>query len=710
MSEVQESDLVQEPKKQFSISDDYLANALIWLCQYDQNSQPKEAILEGLGIHEQITIDDFCQAAEKIGYQTDCADQKVAEIEKTMFPCIIQLKNDKYCIMLDSDGVAGTIVWPKQGYPQEIIPLAQIEQMRNGYIIFIKPKFVMDERAHHPHLATDEQWFWNVLRKTYPIYGEVFLASIFINIFAVITSLFSMNVYDRVVPNSALETLYTLALGMLLMNFFDFLLKVMRSYFLDHINKKTDVKLTSMIFDHLLHIKLQSKPKSVGSFSSMINQFESFRDFFTSATMATIIDIPFTLFFIAVIWFLGGPLVLTVLIAVPLVAVATIITQKMSYERVKLSMKLAGQKNAILIEYLASLEAIKFWGAQHQMQQRWDSIIVESAKVHGEIKTIQTVSSYFCQLVQSLSYISMIVYGVILITDAKLTMGALIGSSILSSRAIAPILQVGQLMLRWQQAKSSLDGMDQLMKMPLETKEHSLSVHDMAGHFKFIKAKFQYPDAPQPALIDIDLDLRPGQRIGIVGSNGSGKSTLVKMLLGLYSPTEGNVLLDGMDINQFHMTALRKAIGYVPQDIHLIHGTLRENITMGYSQVAQEDLIQACKEAGLMEFIGGHPKGLDMVVGERGETLSGGQRQAIALARALIGNPKILILDEPTSALDYQAENNFIENVGRIIGSRTLIMVSHRQSPLKLCKELVIMNQGRIVARQPLQVENQKQA
>jgi ATP-binding cassette subfamily C protein LapB len=446
-----------------------------------------------------------------------------------------------------------------------------LEEVQQGPLILMKLKFVIDDRAHHPHLASDEEWFWSVLRKTYPIYTEVFLASIFINIFAVLSSLFSMNVYDRVVPNGALETLYTLASGMVLMNIFDFILKIVRAYFLDNINKKTDVRLTSMIFDQLLHIQLSVKPKSVGGFSSMVSQFESFRDFFTSASMATIIDMPFGLFFLGIIWFLGGSLVLPVLLAIPFIVLATVITQYMSHERVKIGLKLSSQKNALLIEYLGSLEAIKFWGAQAQLQQKWDAIITESARIHGEIKTIQSISSYFCQLVQSLSYVAMITYGVMLIIEQKLTMGALIGSSILSSRALTPILQIGQLMLRWQHAKSSLQGMDSLMKMPLETQINPLSVHDMNGHFKFLKVKFTYPEGNQPTLVDIDLEIKPGDRIGVVGANGSGKSTLVKMLLGLYRPTEGHVLLDGMNINQFHMTSLRRAIGYVPQDIHLIH-------------------------------------------------------------------------------------------------------------------------------------------
>ena len=400
---------------------------------------------------------------------------------------------------------------------------------------------------------------------------------------------------------------------------------------------------------------------------------------------------------------MGGSLVWTVLITIPCIAAITVATQWACFTRVRTNLRHSGQKNALLIEALASIESIKFWGAQAVFQRRWENILKDSAAVHAEIKSIQTISSYMCQAVQSLSYVLMICYGVLMILQGQLSMGALIGCSILSSRALAPVLQIGQLVLKWHHAKSSYDGMNSLMKMPTESQKNPLSIHGLQGVFEFSHVKFKYNEDSAFALDDISFTLKPGDRLGVVGSNGSGKSTVLKMLLGLYIPTEGQVRLDGFDLRQFHLTGLRQMIGYVPQDVQLIHGTLRDNLIIGCMGVSQQRLIEVAKQAGIMEWIGGHPKGFDMVIEERGQNLSGGQRQAIALARALMTDPKIFILDEPTSALDFQAESEFLERLEAILPGKTLIMISHRQSPLRLCKEVLVMQGGKVVKRQALQ-------
>lgn len=562
--------------------------------------------------------------------------------------------------------------------------------------------YLYDSRAHLPHLMQQRHWFWSVLQQSYPIYIEVFFASIFINVFAVISSVYAMNVYDRVVPNGALETLATLSIGIVIIHSFDFLLKSLRSSLIDWANKKMDASLTTAIFDQLLHIQMKSKPRSLGGFASQITQFESFREFFASASMTVLVDLPFMLFFIGVIYSIGGPLVWTVLAPIPIIALITLSTHTRTYELIKTSMRLSSQKNAQLIEYLGTLEAIKFWGAQDFLQQRWNRLVRESTRTYGRIKNIQSTSSYLCHWVQSVAYVAMIVQGVLLITKGELSMGALIGCSILSSKALGPVMQIGQLMLRWQQAQQSLQGMDDLMKLPLETPKQALSVDRVQGVFQFESVQFRYDADSSPVLDDINLTIKPGERLAIVGANGSGKSTLIKMLLGLYQPTEGRVLLDGMHLQQFDLRALRQLIGYVPQDIHVIHGTIKDNITIGCSQISNEAVWQAAEMSGLMPFLKGHPKGLDMPVGERGSTLSGGQKQALALARALVSNPPILILDEPTSALDFQAEAAFVQNLDAVIGNKTLIMISHRQAPMRLCREIVVMQQGKVLSRQSM--------
>ncbi|MBM4222686.1 MAG: ATP-binding cassette domain-containing protein, partial [Gammaproteobacteria bacterium] len=552
----------------------------------------------------------------------------------------------------------------------------------------------VDDRAHHPHLKEIPHWFWSVARPMTNLYAHAILGSIFINIFAIITSLYAMNVYDRVVPCGAVETLITLSIGMVVLHVFDLVFKVMRSSLIDTANRKVDTTLTNLIFDHLLHIPLAVRPRSLGAFSSLVTQFESFRDFFASATITTLVDIPFMLLFVMMIAYMGGPLVWTVVLTIPCIAVITMMTQQYAQGRVKKQQQCHSQKNALLVEALVSIESIKFWSAEDLFQRRWQNVVRESAALNTETKNVQTLSSYACQLVQALSYVAMISYGVVLIWQGQLTMGALVGCSILSSRALAPILQVGQLVLRWQQAKNSYEGMNQLMQLPSEVTERPLTPSDLNGVFEFDHVKFTYNTQQPLVLNDITVTFQPGDRIGVIGANGSGKSTLIKMLLGLYHPTEGHVRLDGFDLRQFHLSALRQTIGYVPQDVQLIYGTLRDNLIVGCYGITQNQLIHAAEQAGLMSWIGGHPQGFDMMIEERGQNLSGGQRQAIALARALITNPKILILDEPTSALDAQAEALFLEQLEKILSDKTLIIVTHRQAPLRLCKEVLIMHQG----------------
>ncbi len=575
-----------------------------------------------------------------------------------------------------------------------------INQIQAVYEIY--SPLILEPESSYPHLKENKHWFWSTLEPLYSVYGSVAVGTVFINIFALFSSVFSMNVYDRVVPNGAVETLYTLSFGMLILYSFDLAFKILRSRLLDAANLQIDIALSKQIFEHLLKVPLALKPKSLGGFSSLVTQFESFREFFASATLATLVDLPFMFLFIGMIAYMGHALVWTQLITVPLVAMITLGTQWLCQERVKKQQKTSSQKQTLLVESLYNLESIKFWGAEDVFQRRWALVLENSAQVHREIKSIQTVSSYLSQTVQSLAYVLMITYGVLMILEGSLTMGALIGCSILSSRALAPILQIGQLVLKWQQAKNSYQAMSQLVALPSESKKEGLSAHNIDGFFEYQSVTFRYSADHQPSLNQVNCQIRPGDKIGIVGPNGSGKSTFLKMMLGLYVPTEGQVRLDGFHLQQFNMSDLRQKIGYVPQEVQLISGTLKDNLLIGCRSVSQEHLIQVLKDSGIYQWISGHPKGLDMFIEERGQNLSGGQKQSIGLARALMSNPKILLLDEPTSSLDFQAENSFIESLERCLENRTLVVVSHRHAPLKLCKEILVFQNGQIVKRQEL--------
>lgn len=676
---------------------DYFLNAIIWLCKNDHVTFSPLEIFGGKQSSEHINAQDFSRALMLLGYEVHTYQAPLERVIHEQMPAVLHLDGNQACILVSRNTTNAQIILLGHRFEAKQISLKSLEEFYTGTYTYCKRTPTLDQRAQHEHLQTQQHWFWSILRKSYPIYLEVFMASIAINIFAVISSIFAMNIYDRVIPNQAIETLYTLGFGMIGMYLFDFILKTLRSYFIDQTNKKTDLKLNSLIFNHLSHISLKDKPASVGGFSSLMGQFETFREFFNSASMATFIDIPFSLLFLWTIHYLAGPLVLVPLCALPLIALSALLTSFACYGLNKESMKISSQKQTLLIEYLAAIEAVKYWGAQRQLGQKWDETIAQSAVVFGKLKFRQSLHSHICQGIQSISYIILIGYGVHLIIEQQMTMGALIGSSILFSRALSPIINLGQLIVRWQNAMTSLKGMDSLLKMPQEDLGRDLLAERVVGNFQFDSVSLTYPKEERPAVENINLSILPKEKIGIIGANGSGKSSFLKMLLGLYEATSGSILLDGLDIRQYNPSSLRSIIGYVPQDIHLLCGTLRENITMGYPFVDDAQVLKACELAGLKELIGSSEKGLNKMITERGFSLSGGQRQALALARALLLDPKILIFDEPTSSLDSNSEMSFLKTIQTVSQDKTLIIVSHRQAPLHLTQRTLVFHQGQLV-------------
>lgn len=685
------------PEKAAPIDIDYYLNALIWFTKNDQITFTPLDIFGGKQTSEALNTDDFIKAATALGYQVNKQECSLDLLPKDHLPALLSLQGQQACILVGKTATHCEIITLGTNFEKKSIRYNDLNKFFAGSYCLVEKTPSFDQRAEQAHLQSEQHWFWSILKKSYRVYMEVFFASIFINIFAIISSVFAMNIYDRVIPNQALETLYTLCIGMFFMYLFDLALKTIRSYFIDMTNKKTDVELNALIFKHLSHISLKNKPTSVGSFSSLMGQFESFREFFNSASMATFIDIPFCLLFLFIIHYLGGSLVLIPLIALPCIALCAIITSYLCYELNKESMKVSSQKQTLLIEYLSAIEGVKYWNAQRQVGQKWDEVITQNAIIFGKIKFRQSLNTHICQMIQSISYVLLIAYGVHLIIAQEMSMGALIGCSILFSRALAPIVNLGGLIVRWQNAMTSLKGMDDVIKLPQENLGKDLLAESAKGHFQFTDVSLSYAEGSEAALKNITLTIKPGEKIGIIGANGSGKSSFLKLFLGLYDPDQGSLLLDGLDIRQYNPTSLRSLVGYVPQDIHLLCGTLRDNITMGYPHISDEQVLDACKKAGLMSLIGNCEKGLNKMVTERGFSLSGGQRQSLALARALLLNPKILIFDEPTSALDHQSEAEFLQTIGQVSQDKTLIIVSHRQSPLHLTQKILIFHQGKIV-------------
>ena len=529
------------------------------------------------------------------------------------------------------------------------------------------------------------------------------LAAVLLNLFALASPLFIMNVYDRVVPNNAIETLWVLASGVLVVFGFDFLLKVLRGHFVDTAGRIADIKLASAVFAQVMGLQMAARPVSAGAFANDLREFESLRDFFTSASITALVDLPFLLLFIGVIWLIGGWLALVPAIAVPLVLAVGLLLQLPLNRSIRASLREAAQRHGILVESISGLETIKSVGAESRAQGAWERVVAASAKSAGVSRFYAALATHITSLASNLVTVCIVILGVYQIGAGELTTGALIACSILAGRAMAPLAQVAGVLNRYHQARAALDRLDTVMALPVERPADRRFLHRprIEGALELKHVTFTYPRQNLPALADVSFRIAPGERVGLVGRVGSGKTTVEKLLLGLYAPDSGAVLVDGTELRQMDPADLRRNIGCVPQDLFLFQGTLRENIALAAPHADDEAVLRAARIAGVEEFAARHPMGYDLVVGERGEALSGGQRQAVAIARALLLEPPILVLDEPTSFMDNAAESRFKARLAAELDGRTLVLITHRISLLTLVDRLIVLDAGRVVADGP---------
>lgn len=568
-------------------------------------------------------------------------------------------------------------------------------------LILTKP--VAEEELSTDTFSDGKEWFWGILRQFKRLYIQVAMAAIFINFMAIISPLFVMNVYDRVVPNAAFETLWVLALGIFIAYSFDFLFRQLRGYFIDVAGRGADILLAGRLFQQVLNVRLGLHGTSSGGFANQLREFETLRDFFTSATLVTLIDLPFVFLFLGFIAILGGPLFL-----IPLIFGAISLTVSLAIQRPlrKILMQASHDmdaKHGHLVETINSLETIKALGAQSKMQEKWEKSVGVVARVGLKSRFIASLGSNVTMYMQQLVSVAVVVWGVYRISEGDMTMGALIACTILSGRAMAPLGQAIALYTRYHQAKTSLDTLDSIMHLEVERPAGKKYVRlpKFSGNITFKDVGFTYPNAPLDSLKNINFNIKPGEKIGIIGRTGSGKSTVSRMILNLYNPTVGSVLLDNLEVRQLDPAEFREQIGYVPQDILLFRGTLRENLLMSNPNATDEEMVLASRISGVEDFVQRHPMGFDMPIGERGLGLSGGQRQAVAIARSLLKNPTTMIMDEPTSEMDNHSEELLKQNLSRWLGKRTFILITHRASLLDLVDRIMVMDYGKLILDGP---------
>lgn len=658
--------------------------------------QSAESLTAGLPLEDgRLTPALFVRSAQSAGFIAQHVERSISEITELVLPVVLQLKDKRACILVARDEEQATVIFFDESETPHQVPLDSLESRYSGHCFLIKP----DQKSNE----SSRDWFWDTIRRSKNLYLEVLVASLLINLFALITPLFIMNVYDRVVPNHALETLWVLASGVAIVFVFDILMKSLRGYFIDAASKRADIILSSKTFGKVMDIRMEERPARVGSFANNLQEFDSFREFFTSTTLIALIDLPFVLLFVLLIYYLGGNLVLVPLIAIPLVLIAGILLQRPLHESISESFRESAAKHAMLIEVLAALDTVKGARAEGVMQKRWETFNARLAKLGLRSRFLSLSIINIAQLILQTATIAVVVLGVYAIIDGSLSVGGLIACTILTGRCLAPMGQVASVLTRYHHSMAAFNAINQIMALPVERPAGKNFLHrpNIDGDIEFKDVTFHYRDQQLPALNKVSFSIKAGERVAIIGRTGSGKTTLQKLVMNYYQPANGSILIGGTDIKQIDPTDLRRNISYVPQEISLFNGTVRENIVLGTPLAGDEAILKAARMGGILEFLNTHPEGFDLNVGERGSHLSGGQKQGVAIARAIINQAPVLVFDEPTASMDNTAETVFNQQFSEYLENKTLLLVTHKASMLSLVDRILVLNEGKLVADGP---------
>ncbi|MFZ4690643.1 MAG: type I secretion system permease/ATPase [Polymorphobacter sp.] len=532
---------------------------------------------------------------------------------------------------------------------------------------------------------------------------KVAIAAVLTNVFALATSLYSMTVYNRIVPNNATDSLIALSIGIGIIMVFDFVLRMLRGYFIDVAGREVDAKLGASVFKTLISMRLANKQGSSGAFAGLLREFETLREFFASATIVALVDVPFVLLFLVVIWAIAGPVVLVPLLMIPLVIGSAMVVQPGLDRMAGSVLGLGFSKQGVMVETIGGLETVKATAAGAMLEKRWQGAVNESADVALRSRLLSAFATNVAASAQQIVYVGVVLYGVFLIADGKLTSGSLIAASILAGRCVAPLGQVAGLLTRLSSTRAAYARLDGFMSAGGEVAADANPVRRqrLEGRIAFKNVVFHYPGTTTRVLDDVSFEISPGEKVAIVGRVGSGKSTIARLVLGLYQPSEGQVLIDGADVRQLHPDDLRRNIGSVLQDVTLFSGSIRDNIALGDPAIDDAELLRLAKLSGTHDFVGQLANGFDLKLADRGEGLSGGQRQSIAIARALGNRPPVIIFDEPSSAMDSQSENALVSRLEAELKDRTFLLVTHRQPMLKLVDRIIILNAGKIAVQGP---------
>ena len=643
-------------------------------------------------------------ALEQVGMRGELIHRGLKGWRMQQLPAIIELSDDRAAVLLEVRGRDALIFAPGVADPMWVA-LDQIEPAFTGEAVVVEADPTRERAGERPWDKVRRQhWFWSEVWKVRREFWPVMLAALVVNLLALAVPLFTMNVYDRVIPNKSVPTLWVLAIGVALALSFDFVLRLARSQLVDEIGHRLDERYSQKLFEKVMNLPMAERQGSTGAFAKRVSEYENVRDFFASTSVVLIVDIGFMLVFLALITVLAGWLVLVPLVGIGLTLLAGFSLQKAMGRAAVDAQADSSLQHSVLIESIAGIETLKAARAEGQMLGKWRRYASMSAMTQERMRRLTAIAVNLASIAQQLMSVGLVIGGFYLFNAGEITMGAIIAIVMLAGRAMAPMGQFAFLVTRAKQATTTLQSLQNMMEAPDERHSAARSIvpEVRSGHIDMVKASFRYPGATRDSLSDIDLTIAPGERIGIIGRVASGKSTLGRVLCGLYAPTDGVMNVDGTDSRQFHPHQLREAFRFVGQDAELFSGTVRDNLMLGAARADDQQLIDAVVRSGADIFLSRDAAGFDLQVGERGSRLSGGQRSLLVLARALVTPSKMLFLDEPTCAMDTQTELYFIDHLKTALApDQTLVVSTHRHNMLSICERLIVIDAGRILADGP---------
>ncbi len=687
-------------------SPDTLLACLQFVARHYERPSSDTILTAGLPMENgRLSVDLVERAAARVGLAATLVNRPAAEFGPVDVPAILCLSRDRFVVLMgiDDDGLC-RIVAPESGGVTRLA-VADLDRLHDGRGFVVLPHYEAVSSDGQPSAAIERRhWFWGPVRTHRRSFVVVALAALMINLIGLAAPLYTMNIYDRVLPNKATTTLWVLALGFAVVLLFDYVLKLARASLLDTVGKKLDIQLSESIFEKVLSTPLASRPPSTGEFVNRVTQYETIREFFTANTLTVFIDCLFLFVFLIVIHQLAGWIVLIPIVAMVLVVAGGLVAQAMIGQKMAAAQAESSLRHAMLVEAIGALETIKGIRAEGAFLRRWDNVVRAGSATQEQIKSISSGAIQFSLLVQQMVTVWIVVAGAYRFAAGEMSTGAIIATVMLASRAVSPLTAVATTLTRARHAFSAMKTLDTLMSMPDEriSQKNFVNRPVEAGAVQIRNGGFTYPRVDRRILDGINLAIRPGEKIGIIGRVGSGKTTLGRLIAGLYPLNDGELLIDGVDVRQYHPHEVRKAVTIVSQDTDLFLGSVKENVLIARPSATDAELVQACRLAGVDDFVSQHPMGYDMPAGERGRNLSTGQRQAVAIARAFLIRPKILFLDEPSSSMDLATERLFLARLQDAMPrEQTLIIATHRFSMLQLVDRLIVVENGRIAADGP---------